>query len=50
MASSAIGDGVFPSFMLSAKAYSRNGKNPDFARQSDIDKVRHPKLIIELAR
>lgn len=36
--------------MLNAKVYSEAGKEIDFVRQSDIDKVRYPELIMKLAR
>ena len=35
---------------LSARVYSAAGKEVDFVRQSDIDKVRYPELIMKLAR
>ncbi len=37
-------------YMLCAKVYGAAGKEVDFVRQSDIDKVRHPELIMKLAR
>ncbi len=36
--------------MLNVKVYSEAGKEIDFVRQSDIDKVRYPELIMKLAR
>lgn len=45
----AIGNGPSRSFMLSARVYSNSGRNADFVRQSDIDKVRYPELIMKLA-
>lgn len=36
--------------MLNAKVYSEAGKEIDYVRQSDIDKVRYPELIMKLAR
>lgn len=38
------------SYILSSKVYVRSGKGADFVRQSDIDKVRYPELIMKLAR
>lgn len=37
-------------YTLSSKVYSAAGKEADFVRQSDIDKIRHPELIMQLAR
>ena len=38
------------SYILSSKVYVRSGKGADFVRQSDIDKMRYPELIMKLAR
>lgn len=38
------------SYMLGARVYAQSGKEADFVRQSDIDRVRYPELIIKLAR
>ena len=35
--------------MLSGRVYSRSGKDADFVRQSGIDKIRYPELIMKLA-
>ena len=45
-----IGSSGNRSYMLSVKVYARSGKEADFVRQSDIDRVRHPELIMKLAR
>lgn len=45
-----IGSSGSRSYMLSGKVYARSGKEADFVRQSDIDRVRHPELIMKLAR
>lgn len=37
------------SYMLGAKVYAQSGKEADFVRQSDIDRVRYPELIMKLA-
>lgn len=34
--------------MLGAKVYRRSGRAMEYVRQSDIDRVRYPELIIEL--
>jgi len=46
----AHGSSTARTYMLSAKVYNAAGKNVDFVRQSDIDKVRYPELIMKLAR
>lgn len=38
------------SYMLSGRVYARAGKEVNFVRQSDIDTVRHPELIMKLAK
>lgn len=38
------------SYILSGKVYARSGRGVDFVRQSDIDKVRFPELIMKLAK
>ncbi|WP_448983470.1 hypothetical protein [Olsenella uli] len=38
------------SYTLSGKVYALSGKGVDFVRQSDIDKVRYPELIMKLAK
>ncbi|WP_206214533.1 RNA-binding domain-containing protein [Adlercreutzia sp. ZJ242] len=45
-----IGNTSNRSYMLSSKVYARSGKSTDFVRQSDIDRVRYPELIMKLAR
>lgn len=45
----AHGSSTARTYMLSAKVYSAAGKEIDFVRQSDIDKVRYPELIMKLA-
>ena len=45
----ARGSSTARSYMLSGKVYARSGKGADFVRQSDIDKVRYPELIMKLA-
>lgn len=45
-----IGGSGSRSYILSAKVYARSGRGVDFVRQSDIDRVRHPELIMKLAR
>lgn len=46
----ARGGSTARSYMLSGKVYARSGKGADFVRQSDIDKVRYPELIMKLAK
>ncbi len=46
----AYGSGASRSYTLSARMYSRAGKAADFVRQSDIDTVRYPELVLKLAR
>lgn len=37
-------------YMLSGRIYGAAGKEADFVRQSDIDSIRYPELIVKLAR
>lgn len=37
-------------FMLGAKAYKREGKEIEYVRRSDIDRIRYPELIMKLAQ
>ena len=46
----ARGSSTARSYMLSGKVYARSGRGADFVRQSDIDKVRYPELIMKLAK
>lgn len=46
----ARGGSATRSYMLSGRVYARAGKEADFVRQSDIDKVRYPELVMKLAR
>ena len=46
----ARGSSTARSYMLSGSVYARIGKSADFVRQSDIDGVRYPELIMKLAR
>lgn len=45
-----IGNASNRSYILSSKVYARSGKGSGFVRQSDIDKIRYPELIMKLAR
>lgn len=45
----ARGSSAARSYILSGRVYARSGKEIDFVRQSDIDKVRYPELIRKLA-
>ena len=38
------------SYMLSSGVYKRSGKTKEYVRQTDIDRVRFPELILKLAR
>ena len=42
------GGGARRTYMLGAKVYRRSGRAMDYVRQSDIDRVRYPELIIKL--
>lgn len=46
----AAGYGKRRSYMLSSGVYQRSGKAKEYVRQTDIDKVRYPELILKLAR
>lgn len=46
----AHGSSTARAYTLSAQVYSAAGKEVDFVRQSDIDKVRYSELIMKLAR
>lgn len=45
-----VGSSGGRSYMLSSQVYARAGRGADFVRQSDIDRVRYPELIVKLAR
>lgn len=45
----ARGGSTTRSYMLGGKVYSRSGKEAGYVRQSDIDKVRYPELVMKLA-
>ena len=44
------GTGVRRTYTLGAKVYRRSGKTVEYVRQSDIDRVRYPELIMKLMR
>lgn len=44
-----VGNASGRAYMFSGRVYSRSGKDADFVRQSDIDKIRYPELIMKLA-
>ena len=46
----AIGNGPNRSYILSAKVYKQNNESAKYVRQTDIDAVRYPELIIKLAK
>ena len=46
----AIGNGTNRSYILSAKVYKQNNESAKYVRQTDIDAVRYPELIIKLAK
>lgn len=43
------GSGRNRAYLLSSKVYSKAGKAKEYVRQTDIDKVRYPELIMKLA-
>ena len=45
----AHGSSTARTYMLSARVYNAAGRDADFVRQTDIDKVRYPELIMKLA-
>ncbi|MBQ5490506.1 MAG: putative DNA binding domain-containing protein [Treponema sp.] len=45
----AIGNGAHRSYILSAKVYKQNNESAKYVRQTDIDAVRYPELILKLA-
>lgn len=45
-----VGNAGGRTYMLSGRVYSRSGRDAGFVRQSDIDKIRYPELIMKLAR
>lgn len=45
----ASGNGSRRSYMLGSKVYKRSGKAIEYVRQTDIDRVRYPELILKLA-
>lgn len=46
----ASGQGKRRSYTLSSGVYKRSGKTTEYVRQTDIDRVRYPELILKLAR
>ena len=44
------GNGRGRIYMLSSKIYRENKKSLDYVRQSGIDSVKHPELVIKLAK
>ena len=46
----AIGNGAHRSYILSAKVYKQNNESAKYVRQTDIDAVRYPELILKLAK
>lgn len=45
-----IGSSRNPSYMLSSHMYRQEGKEKEYVRQSGIDKIRYPEMILKLAR
>ncbi|WP_283171538.1 RNA-binding domain-containing protein [Curtanaerobium respiraculi] len=45
----ARGNSPARSYTLSSSVYARSGKEAGFVRQADIDKIRHPELVMKLA-
>lgn len=45
----ARGSSTARSYMLSGKLYTQSGREVGYVRQSDIDKVRYPELVMKLA-
>ena len=46
----ASGAGERRTYMLSSRVYKMTGKTKEYVRQTDIDKVRYPELIMKLAK
>ena len=46
----AIGNGKNRSYILSSKVYKQNNESAKYVRQTDIDAVRYPELILKLAK
>lgn len=46
----AVGTGASRSYMLSARVYAAHGKASEYVRQTDIENVRYPELVMKLAR
>lgn len=46
----AIGNVAHRSYILSAKVYKQNNESAKYVRQTDIDAVRYPELILKLAK
>ena len=46
----ATGYGKRRSYMLSSGVYRQSGKAKEYVRQTDIDRVRYPELILKLAK
>ncbi|KFI62068.1 RNA-binding domain-containing protein [Bifidobacterium cuniculi] len=45
----ASGSGETRSYMLGSKVYRKSGKSVEYVRQSAIDRIRYPELILKLA-
>lgn len=45
-----IGSGKTRSFILSSRIYKQVGKEKEYVRQSGIDKIRYPEMILKLAK
>ncbi len=45
----ATGRGKYRSFILGKKVYKENKKEIPYVRQTDIDKIRYPELVMKLA-
>ena len=46
----ATGNGTNRSYILSAKVYKQNNESAKYVRQTDIDALRYPELILKLAK
>ncbi|WP_418726648.1 hypothetical protein, partial [Collinsella tanakaei] len=46
----AWGQGNSRAYALSKSVYARKGKEIEYSRQTDIDKLRHEELILQLAK
>lgn len=46
----AVGSGKHRSYVLSHSVYKKEGKSKEYVRQTDIDRIRYPEMILKLVK